>query len=302
MSLLIDLLSKRVPQANGSPYEAMRCLVASLRKETSLANPLTQFGKYLDARRVLEHAEARDLNSDGYIQPLGRSFEQGFRMVLRTGSPEARRRFTAAHELCHTFFYQLVPEIKFALTEVDPVEERLCNFGAAELLIPEVELKAQLDERDPSLLTLVTLAKHFRASTEAMLLRLRSLNLWYCDLSLWHRRSDGTYVLDRIFGGDKQRWYWGYPETVQKTWDTAGSKLVSGWAHIFYFDEGRNVPLAKRVHVQSVNRGDSVLVLWSERELGGNKRRNLPLFDRKRKRPIHSHAQTAAEYPRGRCK
>jgi len=74
---------------------------------------------------------------DGSLEPLGKGFDQGFKLTLNARSPKNRVRFTQAHELCHTFFYQYVPEIKFRPHLEDPGEEQLCNFGAAELLMPE---------------------------------------------------------------------------------------------------------------------------------------------------------------------
>jgi Zn-dependent peptidase ImmA (M78 family) len=33
--------------------------------------------------------------------------------VLDGATPTVRQRFTIAHEICHTFFYEIVPELKF---------------------------------------------------------------------------------------------------------------------------------------------------------------------------------------------
>jgi Zn-dependent peptidase ImmA (M78 family) len=53
-----------------------------------------------------------ELNCDGLIEPLGKTFADGFRIKLNKTTPPVRSRFTLVHEICHTFFYQLVPEIK----------------------------------------------------------------------------------------------------------------------------------------------------------------------------------------------
>jgi hypothetical protein len=69
-----------------------------------------------------------DLKADGALVPLGAEFSAGFRMILRRDLPEGRINFTVAHEICHTFFYERVPEIKFS---AHPVDEEGSAFATA---------------------------------------------------------------------------------------------------------------------------------------------------------------------------
>ena len=57
-------------------------------------------------------------------------------MGVKADMGEKRMRFTIAHELCHTYFYELVPELKFCDHGPNDEEEAICNQGAAALLIP----------------------------------------------------------------------------------------------------------------------------------------------------------------------
>ncbi len=114
--------------AKARPEDVITKLVESVRRRRirSLNNQLQHF---LRDRNVTQIYVASDLNCDGLIEPLGRCFRDGFRMRLKKNTAEARIRFTLAHEVCHTFFYELVPEIKFFPHDQDNEEERLCNVG-----------------------------------------------------------------------------------------------------------------------------------------------------------------------------
>jgi hypothetical protein len=274
----------------------MRYCVNELRAAVSFADPLVRFDTYLAARRIIERVADQELDADGYIQPISSRYEDGFRLCIKPGTSATRMRFTAAHELCHTFFYELVPEIKFRKQEVDDFEERLCNYGASELLIPTDDLRERVNRKKPSLFALRDLAKEYGVSMEAMLLRLKGLNLWRCDLSIWHHKSDGSYALDKLFGREKRSWRWGDAEKVSKTWNNSGQSIITGWSYIYYFDSKRNTDIWKRVHVQSMNRGESVFVLWSSTTLGVEKV-DLPLFSKSRKRP-HSARKMQEGTPR----
>ncbi len=284
MSELVDLFLGRTPIEDGSPYHAMSFWIERLRSAVSHADPVTQLDTYLKARLIHERVSDKGSSGDGYIQPLGARYEDGFRLATKPGMAAARRRFTVAHELCHTFFYELAPEVKFRGHAIDDLEERLCNYGASELLIPNDDLKERMQGKKPSLFTLREIAKDYGVSMEAMLLRLKRVNFWRCDLSIWHHKSDGSYSLDKILGRQKHQWQWADPEKVAKAWDKAGTKILSGWSYIYHFDTASGAALWKRVHVQSMNRRESVLVLWSSRELAVTKP-DLPLFSKSRKKP-----------------
>jgi hypothetical protein len=213
------------------------------------------------------------LSSDGYIQPIGCSFRDGFRMVLKGGSAQTRSRFTIAHELCHTFFYELVPEVKFRSQEVDAEEERLCNLGAGELLIPTNSLKRRAKRNRVSVDSLEELAATYVVSPEAMLLRLRSLRLWNCELSFWRPTQRG-FSLDRLVGGRRVNWVWPDDAPLQRAWGSKGK--VAGRTYLELRDSG-GLQL-RPVCFQLVRRGNSIMALWSAKPID-QELRNLPLFE-----------------------
>ena len=73
---------------------------------------MRDFEQFLKLRKV-QLVPSNNLRCDGYIQPQGRSSSEGFTMLVNKKLPQSRIRFTIAHEICHTIFYEIVPELKF---------------------------------------------------------------------------------------------------------------------------------------------------------------------------------------------
>src|ERR1700722_10963484 len=96
-----------------SAKAAMRVCARSLR------DALPYDGEPFDVQSAMRKRGIRDfsfdpkLGCDGYIEPVGNSFESGFRVAIKPFASPARQRFTIAHEICHTFFYEFVPELKY---------------------------------------------------------------------------------------------------------------------------------------------------------------------------------------------
>jgi len=213
---------------------------------------------FLDARNVVSVEFVRDAGYDGMIEPIGSAFNDGFRIRLKTNVSDVRARFTVAHEACHTFFYELAPEVKFRPHQEDDYEESLCNFGAAALLIPAAPLRARIRKVAVCLDSLEQLAQEYAVSLPTMLLRLRSLGLWTCQLSLWHRTVNGEFVLDRLYGGRKVEWRWQDSSALERVWVSKESAFETG----FVYAESRGAKAYKPVayHAQRSNLG--VTVLW----------------------------------------
>lgn len=231
----------------------------------------------LPMRRIDQNvAIVEGLPSDGVIEPKGWTYTDGFRMRLRRDQAASRLRFTKAHEICHTFFYELVPEFKFLPHTTDPIEERLCNVGAEELLMPLSCVKTEAASRRVSIESLESLARHFDVSLAAMLLRLRNARLWHCELAYWHRMVDGSFVLDRKIGGRKANWQID-SSILRRVWESA--KAESGVAFI-YFEQG-GLSAADRVYYQAKRRNTSVVMLWGKRTFQDGRR--IPPLLRSRK-------------------
>jgi hypothetical protein len=275
MSPMIELFARRAGAQDGDPEEAMKGLIVELRRSSRQRGLATQFDAFLIKRRIVGTETVAGLTSDGYIEPIGTSFRDGFRIKLKREAPQTRRRFTIAHELCHTFFYEIVPELKYGAREADQAEERLCNLGAAELLIPAKSLRARAKSFSISLDSLEELAAMYVVSIEAMLLRLRSLRLWDCELSFWRPKGDGGFSMDRILGGRKVNWIWSEDAPLRTVWKT--NQKLAGRTYVELRDSRRGLQL-RPVCFQIARRGDALVALWSARPIQKGLV-NLPLFE-----------------------
>jgi Zn-dependent peptidase ImmA (M78 family) len=273
-SPLVRLFTERTCSLGASPVEAIQHLVSTLRGSSKHEARAAQLDGFLIKRKILETRMSHALASDGYVEPLGPRFQDGFRMVLKAGSPLTRSRFTIAHELCHTFFYEMVPELKYGSTEVDAEEERLCNLGASELLIPSKSLKKSAKKFCRSVDALEELAKMYLVSPAAMLLRLRDLKLWSCELSYWRPHGRG-FALDRIVGGRKLDWQWPDDNALRNAWSE--ERKFAGRTYVELRDRqgGRQL---RMVCFQVVRRGNLLMALWSAKPFEVIST-HLPLFE-----------------------
>src|SRR5947209_7938610 len=108
----------------------MSALIGRLQRASrgvSASEQRMQF--FLKSRKISSVETMWDLHCDGVLEPIGAAYPAGFKIFLKKQTNTERLRFTVAHEICHTFFYELVPELKFVPHEVDPKEERLCDLG-----------------------------------------------------------------------------------------------------------------------------------------------------------------------------
>jgi hypothetical protein len=271
LSHLIERFVQRCGLGDLSPEQAIRTLAGRLAAEAA-----GNLDALLPIRNIdRDVALAEDLPCDGLIEPKGGTYKDGFKMRLRRGQAERRLRFTKAHEICHTFFYELAPELKFRPHRNDPVEEQLCNIGAAELLMPLVSVTTEACSMPVSIESLMVLARRFDVSASAMLVRLRQARLWHCELAYWHRMLDGSFVLDRKTGGRKANWQID-SSILQTVWDNHAGKMQSGITFI-YFEQG-GLSAAERVYYQAKRHGPSVVTLLCKRKFP--ERQEVPLLFR----------------------
>ncbi len=264
---MVRLFVTRASVGNSDANETMRFLVQRARKAAKWNEAAPNFRRLLKTRRIVTMEWARDLPYDGVLQPIGSRFEEGFKMLLRRKAPATRIRFTFAHELCHTFFYEYVPELKFSLHDTDLEEERVCNYGAAELLMPRSRVKKKAKNLMECLQSLKLLASNYNVSLEAMLLRLRALGLWRSELSLWHRMVDGSFSLERFFGDRRRNWTWIDPSIPKDVWTTGRPATGRTFVEYQEVEGSRVVRRVKPVSYELQRRGSGLLALWSRGEL-----------------------------------
>jgi IrrE N-terminal-like domain len=110
----------------------------------------------------------------------------GFRIYLQNNFDHLsgirlRERFTLAHELVHTFFYDVTGE-KPRPAKGSPKGKRLeylCHAGAAQILVPDALLRDEVMRggRVASIEGILKLASLFRVSVEVMMRRLHATEL-----------------------------------------------------------------------------------------------------------------------------
>lgn len=109
----------------------------------------------------------------GFIEKNGSNVS----ITVNAKNSPTRRRFTVAHELGHYFLHHKGEELEYLdlrSTVISP-EEREANQFAADLLMPEKEVKAEHEKL--MFPTVEALARKFDVSKQAMQYRLRSLGL-----------------------------------------------------------------------------------------------------------------------------
>jgi hypothetical protein len=126
--------------------------------------------------------ESRHLIPEGVIGVV----PGGFEIYLQDNflaSPAAviRQRFTLAHELCHTFFYDVTPRAAPTLSREVPPEatvEHLCHIGAGQLLIPDSLLSLELRRLGTvsTAAQVLELAGKFQTSPETTMRRVQEFN------------------------------------------------------------------------------------------------------------------------------
>lgn len=271
-SSLVDTFARRVT----GTYDAKAALIAVIKalfKTRGRARGGAPLESYLSTRNISELQYKDDIEYDGSIQPLGLSFADGFRIRLNRLLPATRLRFTLAHELCHTFFYEYVPEMKFVPHECDETEERLCNFGAGEILMPRSLVTRMAKGQPVCLRALEGFASRFDVSIEAMLVRLRTLGLWNADISYWTQDKRGNFISVPAGGVSSAQWIWRNNELLD-TWSSGKSST----GRTFVEDANTGGPIRlKPICYEMQRRGTRIVVLHGVWPMGQDKP-EMPLF------------------------
>lgn len=144
----------------------------------------------------VKHIEMARLSRDGMLIPV----EGGFIIKLNSQRPLVRQNFACAHEIGHTFFYDLSgarPWRPYGSMSTYWAEENLCYQFAEEMLMPNLEMTEIGSELPPSLVNFQKLLKIFQVSTEALARRIARLNLWHCILIVMYSSEGQPVVLRR---------------------------------------------------------------------------------------------------------
>ena len=163
-----------------------------LRRSAGLENSLpvnldrifTHFGMPIPLRVALEDQQGILLDSDRGV------------ILIREGDPIERQRFTEGHELMELLFdAQDGVTAELQLQPWDTVrKERLCDAGAAELLMPQSQFQPHLRHLGTSLGTGRSLCRLYKTSLMATLIRMVQLTRGEHALIFWKqvRNAEGN--------------------------------------------------------------------------------------------------------------
>ena len=166
------------------PARAMERLARDLLDRADLTSPpfppevLASFQGVREIRQV-------EMAGAGRLVPTG----SGLVIEVNRAHSLGRQNFTAMHEIAHTLLpsYRGEPVFDLQTETYDSPreEERLCDIGAAALLLDQRRLRSHAAEAGPSIALLAETATLFQASLEAVARQMAALDLWPVAFVLW---------------------------------------------------------------------------------------------------------------------
>ena len=182
--------------------ERLFTYINNLLEKTKQYKPSYNPDKLFEDRKILKKIEAQlPRNRSGMLIPI----IGGFFMKIRSDEHEYRKRFSTAHEIGHTFFYDLkqsIPTIRFLKSNSRYwVEEDYANEIAAAILLPEASLRKVIigGNLAPSLDALENLCNLYKVSHEVLWRRIvRNQKLWDCIIFKSMMGINGTINTDSV--------------------------------------------------------------------------------------------------------
>jgi Zn-dependent peptidase ImmA (M78 family) len=149
----------------------------NLRLEASQNTPPIQLDKIKQVRHIYEEAS---FISSGSLNAVLTPSSRGFILRIQEGQNLFRQRFSIAHEIGHTFFYdinknppvRLISQVSSGV--LSPKEEDICSAFARELLIPRELIDRELFKLSDNnkLMAILDLGNRYGVSAEVMTRRL----------------------------------------------------------------------------------------------------------------------------------
>lgn len=123
-------------------------------------------------------------------------------ILINQDDPETRQRFTEAHELMELLFSALHQGSGWAAREAGgfnhSTKERLCNEGAAELLMPRTAINARIAEQGLSYSTARLIATDFAVSVTAALVQMARVGPGCHAVVVWRRKNKPKEMRSQI--------------------------------------------------------------------------------------------------------
>ncbi len=150
------------------------------------SGPPTDLAKFGEALGVVE-VERKELKVDGMVLPKG----SGYKVILNSNKA-ARSRFSWAHELGHIIVQSgslAKPQFRGAPPSHKQLE-RLCDKIAAEILMPEEQLRQHMKHLGFYLAAIPKIARVFDSSIESTAIRFTDFLPFPAVLSKWSANLD----------------------------------------------------------------------------------------------------------------
>lgn len=114
---------------------------------------------------------------------------EGLAIVLNAKERPERRNFSCCHEIAHTFALDVETpkfrDVTSGLCSPTSLEEELCDWAAAEMLMPEKFFRPAANDLEPRISSVVELSQRFATSIRAALLRVGQLGVWPVLFIVW---------------------------------------------------------------------------------------------------------------------
>ena len=175
---LSDLELARLEYPGTPDAQLMIELAQRTLDELAMEPPVSH--KIIASMRDIDQIEETDLPWAGCLVRDGDRFV----IKLRATDTRGKKRFTAFHEVKHTYMpgFALAPQYRCdpatppdVARDRDPGLEALCDLGAVELLLPRKDFLNDLDGNVPTLTLASHLAERYDASLEATARRIVTL-------------------------------------------------------------------------------------------------------------------------------
>jgi Zn-dependent peptidase ImmA (M78 family) len=193
------------------PEMAIRAAIAEAFPELASKVPPVNVHALAARRGVISISES-SLDCDGVISVTASG---AYSIEVNRDHPRVRQRFTIAHEVGHTFFFDLgrredkryrIRDDSLDGMTRSSAEEQLCNFAAAEILMPDHQFANLARETGPTASSLRDLAKKFDVSLQAAARRVADTLSLNITVALWeYDASTSTYATSWLHRGASGR-------------------------------------------------------------------------------------------------
>lgn len=201
----ISSQAKALTVATGlaDPEAAMRKLVTDLLEEAEQKEVPINLPLVASCRYIVE-IRAESIPGPAMLLPT----PQGAKILVNSSDSPGRQNFSAAHEICHTFFPSAAQasgaDCFIGHFSISLEEEYLCDIGASSLLLPQYLVSAKVKSQGCSLDGIICLADEFAASIEATAIAWAQTAPWPCAVVFFEEKLKPSELKrrnQRVFPG-----------------------------------------------------------------------------------------------------